>query len=392
MNRVLVFNRNELERKSAGDILSSGLRGAEVVLAGTPEQTIALIRKGNVDFFIADIPNFDLDSCNMITLIKKLAPDMPILITSIGDKKEIASYVWRLGVQDYLLKPCRPSWLLAAANALMRQSAKAAEGRADQRQAQYLQRISEHVRAFEYKKCLEAAKEYLDLLYRSGDNNLGGIRENVVTFMEGVAKMGGALGADVQWKLSGCMERFRARFDLQGRKYDTYVVFESMLNMIFELLESNSLLAVSDKQKILNYIDRNIKKGIGLDEASEYMNMSSCYFSKFFKKLTGENFITYVTSRKIEAAKQMLLDTDMPVINIAYELSYGETNYFSKAFKKKVGVTPTEFREGKTAPAAEAEAPSGQAGGPRGQERVEVYAGIQLQYQNLLWQGCAGAP
>ena len=46
-----------------------------------------------------------------------------------------------------------------------------------------------------------------------------------------------------------------------------------------------------------------------------------------------------------ELTEQMLLDTDLPVINISYELSYGETNYFSKAFKRKVGVTPTEFRE-----------------------------------------------
>ena len=43
-------------------------------------------------------------------------------------------------------------------------------------------------------------------------------------------------------------------------------------------------------------------------------------------------------------AKRMLVDTEMPVINIAYELSYNETNYFSKAFKKKVGVTPSEYR------------------------------------------------
>lgn len=40
----------------------------------------------------------------------------------------------------------------------------------------------------------------------------------------------------------------------------------------------------------------------------------------------------------------MLDETEMPVINIAYELSYNETNYFSKAFKKKVGVTPSEYR------------------------------------------------
>lgn len=391
MNRILVFNRNERERRSIGEILSSGLRTAETVLAETPELALKLLRERPVDLLIADIPCFDLTSCNLITRIKKMVPEMPILVTSIGDKKEISSYVWRLGVQDYLLKPCRPAWILAAANALLRNASVTAVDRVDRHREQFLGRVSNHIRAFEYKKCLEAAKEYLDLLHQNRDNDLGSIRENVVAFVEGLAKMGGSLDADVQWKLTGCLERFRARFDLQGRKYDTYVVFETMLNMIFEMLESNRLFAVGDKQKILNYIDRNIKKGIGLDEAAEYMNMSSCYFSKFFKKTAGENFITYVTDRKIEAAKQMLLDTDMPVINIAYELSYGETNYFSKAFKKKVGVTPTEFREGKRADSeAETEPVETDAAGE--QERVEVYAGIQLQYQNILWKGCAGTP
>ena len=72
--------------------------------------------------------------------------------------------------------------------------------------------------------------------------------------------------------------------------------------------------------------------------------MSSCYFSKLFKRMTGKNYITYVTDSRIEMAKRMLVDTEMPVINIAYELSYNATNYFSKAFKKKVGVTPSEYR------------------------------------------------
>ena len=49
--------------------------------------------------------------------------------------------------------------------------------------------------------------------------------------------------------------------------------------------------------------------------------------------MTGKNYITYVTDSRIEMAKRMLVDTEMPVINIAYELSYNETNYFSKAFK-----------------------------------------------------------
>ena len=105
-----------------------------------------------------------------------------------------------------------------------------------------------------------------------------------------------------------------------------------MLDTIFDAIEKSGLYEVDSEQKILNYIDRNIRRGVSLDEAAEYANMSSCYFSKLFKRMTGKNYITYVT------------DTEMPVINIAYELSYNETNYFSKAFKKKVGVTPSEYR------------------------------------------------
>jgi AraC-like DNA-binding protein len=89
----------------------------------------------------------------------------------------------------------------------------------------------------------------------------------------------------------------------------------------------------------------DFKRGVTLDMAAAYVGMSASYFSKFFKKYMGVNFITYVTDRKIEAAKDMLVNTDRPVVNIAYDLSYSETNYFSKTFKKKVGVTPTEYRE-----------------------------------------------
>ena len=56
------------------------------------------------------------------------------------------------------------------------------------------------------------------------------------------------------------------------------------------------------------------------------------------------NFVTYLTNQKIEIAKDMLINTDIPIINIALDLSYHEPNYFSKVFKKNVGMTPTAFR------------------------------------------------
>lgn len=346
MNRILVLNENGLERNIMGEILSSGLRTAEIALAAAAEQALEQLREGTVDLFIVDIPYFDLPRCNLVSEAKQCAPDTPILVTSVGRREDIAAHIWRLGVQDYLLKPYRPAWLLAAANVLMRGSSEGRCGREEKRRERYLRLLSEHMREFQYKKCTDAAKEYLDSLYADTDN-IGVIRADVVAFAEGLAQLGEPLGPSAQWKLSGSLEHFRARFDLQGRKYETYVVFEKMLDILFETIEESKCYEVGDAQRILNYIDRKIKSGIGLDEAAEYASMSSCYFSKFFKKITGMNFITYVTDRKIEAAQKMLVDTDMPVINIAYELSYSETNYFSKAFKKKVGVTPTEYREGR---------------------------------------------
>ena len=313
MKQILVLIENELEQSITGDILRSGLGAeAEITLTAGAEQAIQQLQSGAVDLFIADVERFDVAHCNMVTTARKTAPDTPILVTSVGTQEEIAGYVWRLGVRDYLLKPYRPTWLLAAVRALVRKERSG--GCAADQQEIYLRRLTEHLQRFQYKKCTDAAREYLDLLYQSTDNK-GVIRTSAVRFAEGVAKAGIPFSRTTQWKLSGSLEHFRVRFDQQERKYATY-----------------------------EFIVRNIRRGVSLDEAAEYANMSSCYFSKLFKRMTGKNYITYVTDSRIEMAKRMLVDTEMPVINIAYELSYNETNYFSKAFKKKVGVTPSEYR------------------------------------------------
>ncbi len=200
------------------------------------------------------------------------------------------------------------------------------------------------MRAFCYKKCTDVAKDYLDSLYKD-IHNKSVIRFQALRFAEGLVQLGDPLGAAVQMRLAGIMEQFRFRFDQQVQKYDTYLVLKKMLNVIFAVFDEEGSYQIGSEQRVLNYIDRNIKDGISLDQAAEYANMSSYYFSRVFKKITGVNFITYVTDSKIAVAQEMLVDTDLPVLSIAYELSYNEANYFSKAFKRKVGMTPTEYRE-----------------------------------------------
>ena len=344
MSRVLILNENRMERENMRDILTKSLPQMEVLATGLPRRALELLGTGPVNLLIADVPWFDADYCNMITSAKELSPGMPILVTSTGRRSDIVGNVWRLGVQDYLLKPYRPEWLAAAVEVMVQWSARPAGEWEKEHRERYLRQAAEHMQAFCYKKCINTTKDYLDSLYQETDD-IDVIRFSALAFAEGLARLGNPLGASAQLKLSTVIDRFRLRFDQRGRRHDTFLVLEKMWGIIFDAIDEDRGYRVSDEQRVLNYVDRNIKEGIGLDEAAEYANMSSSYFSKFFKRITGVNFITYMMDGRINAAKDMLTETDMPVINIAYELSYSETNYFGKAFKKKVGLTPTEYRE-----------------------------------------------
>ena len=229
MGQILVLNENQLEREITRSILSEGLESAEIVLASEEESAIKLLREGDVDLLIADVPRFDLRRCDMLAQARQMSPDTPILVTSVGVRSDIAPHVWRLGLQDYLLKPCRPAWLLAAVQALKRDSSLISDDREQQRRERYLKLLAEQMRVFCYKKCTDVAKDYLDSLHED-IHNKSVIRFQALRFAEGLVQLGDPLGPAVQMKLAGIMEKFKLRYDQQTQKYDTYLVLKKMLD------------------------------------------------------------------------------------------------------------------------------------------------------------------
>lgn len=96
------------------------------------------------------------------------------------------------------------------------------------------------------------------------------------------------------------------------------------------------------------YIRQNFAKDISLDEVSRKVNISPYYFSKIFKEETGENFIEYLTAIRIEKAKELLNNTEYSMKEICTMCGYSDPNYFSRSFKKNVGLSPTEYKEGRS--------------------------------------------
>lgn len=91
------------------------------------------------------------------------------------------------------------------------------------------------------------------------------------------------------------------------------------------------------------YIDNRFQQELTLEEVSKEISMSPQYFSRLFKEETGENFKEYLTAVRIAKAKDLLKNTNKSVKEISFDIGYNDPNYFSRLFRKMVGVTPTEF-------------------------------------------------
>lgn len=142
---------------------------------------------------------------------------------------------------------------------------------------------------------------------------------------------------------NGYMEELAACDDY-SRLYTWFVgKMQEACNNIMVKQQEKSLGVVNQAKQ---YIKENYKKDLSLDDISKKMNISPYYFSKIFKEEEGVNFVEYLTGLRMDCAKKMLADKQYSIKEICSEVGYKDPNYFSRIFKKCVGTTPSEYREG----------------------------------------------
>jgi two-component system response regulator YesN len=137
--------------------------------------------------------------------------------------------------------------------------------------------------------------------------------------------------------------------------HKTIIDIDSLIQMKHWLIEQlESLLVVSDggvgigvRSEMVaacQYVSLNLDKRITLEEVAELLHLNASYFSRLFKKETGETFIEYVTRMKVERAKELLDQTSFSVGKICEMLGYDNQSYFIKIFKAHTGMTPIVYK------------------------------------------------
>lgn len=92
------------------------------------------------------------------------------------------------------------------------------------------------------------------------------------------------------------------------------------------------------------YIQEHQAEDLTLSQVARAVNSSTFYFCKVFKKATGINFTDYVSRVRIEKAKNLALNPNLRISEIAFEVGFQSLTHFNRVFKKITGLSPTQYR------------------------------------------------
>ncbi len=94
------------------------------------------------------------------------------------------------------------------------------------------------------------------------------------------------------------------------------------------------------------YIDAHLAEEVSLNEIADNVHLNLDYLNRIFKRETGDSVRGYMVTRRMTRAKELLMNTRMPIADVAYQVGYNNYISFNRNFKKAFGVSPQSFRQG----------------------------------------------
>lgn len=141
---------------------------------------------------------------------------------------------------------------------------------------------------------------------------------------------------------------------LKDRPYREFIL-QGMLFRIFatvweeklpdQEIERNSSTLTPPVVDALSYMENFYNHNPTLDEVARSVNFSAAYFSRLFREQLGMSFSEYLSRIKLRHVSELLTGTEKSIMEIAQETGYCHGNYLCEQFKKKTGMTPSQFRK-----------------------------------------------
>lgn len=192
------------------------------------------------------------------------------------------------------------------------------------------------------------AKEILNsilgtiLFHNPGD--LGVLKVRLLELLSILSRSAVEGGVDVDIMLEKNLNFVNKVMQINNQQ-DLCAWISTALNEFIELVySSQDARKVTQIRPAINYIDANYDKPITLADIAKVSYLSVSRLAHLFKEQMGITIIDYLTSVRIERAKQLLLGTEQSCTEICFQVGYNNQSYFSRTFKELVGMSPRQFR------------------------------------------------
>lgn len=166
--------------------------------------------------------------------------------------------------------------------------------------------------------------------------------------------------ANISLQSNQCFEKLdticKIIFDEYQQEAPDLAVIKQLLSALFTIIESErrKLNLNNDESKkiqsstfknFLRLLEEHFKESKDVNFYAEKLFMTSRNLNNICQNILQQSVSEIIETRKLTEAKNLLMTTDKNIAEIGYELGFNEKTYFTHAFKRKAGMTPTEFRE-----------------------------------------------
>jgi AraC-like DNA-binding protein len=137
---------------------------------------------------------------------------------------------------------------------------------------------------------------------------------------------------------------------LSSKQYDSMIKLLSIFAEHISLVSNQIVVHQQNGEppsitRAKEFIVENHEEDISLGQVAKAVNTSTFHFCKTFKKTTGLNFTEYVSRVRVEKAKNLLLNPNLRVSEIAYQVGFQSLTHFNRVFKRITGQSPTAYRD-----------------------------------------------
>ncbi len=170
--------------------------------------------------------------------------------------------------------------------------------------------------------------------------------------------------------LAGETARLETALDsgMPGRRFRALLLFMGIILRLSDYFSSPERLPekseIATLGRLLDHLERHYAEPIRIPELARRGAMSESTLLRLFRRGTGDTPAGYLARLRIGRARGLLLNTALPVSEIARLTGFGDSNYFTRCFRQYTGVPPRIFRRDGASPAATAEAAAADYAGP----------------------------